>query len=57
MLSKIAKIQTQTACSPTLHGFKSKYNFFKCFVPTWQNHIKSIEDVLRNYFILPITGE
>ena len=43
LLSKNAKTQTQTAYSPNLHGFQSKWNFFNCFIPTWQNHMKSIE--------------
>ena len=40
-----------------INHFKSKYNFFNHTIPTVQNHVKIIEDVLRNYFIPAIIGE
>ena len=51
LLSKIAEIQPQAAYSANIHGFKNKYNFFNRIILTMQNHMKIIEDVLRNYFI------
>ena len=56
LLSKIAEIQPQTAYSTYIHGFKSKYNFFNRTIPTMQNHMKIIEDVLRNHFIPAVIG-
>ena len=56
LLSKIAGIQPQAAYSTHKHGFKSKYIFFNCTIPTTQNHMKIIEDVLRNHFIPAIIG-
>ena len=57
LLSKIAEIQHQAAYSAYIHGFKSKYNVFNHTIPTMQNYMKVIEDVLRNHFILAIIAE
>ena len=57
LLSKSAGIQPQAAYSAYIHGFKSKYNFFICTIPTMQNHMKIIGDVLRNHFISALSGE
>ena len=47
LLLKIAEIQLQAAYSANIHGFKSKYNFFDRTIPTTQNHMKIIKDILR----------
>ena len=49
--------QPQAAHYAYIHGLKSKCNVFNYFIPTVQNHVKIIEDVLRNHFIPAIIGE
>ena len=56
-LSKIAEIQPHAAYSAYINDFKSQYNFFNRTFPTMQNHMKIINDVLRNNFIPIIIGE
>ena len=56
-LTRIAEIQPQAAYSASIHGFKNKYNFFNRTILSIQNHMKVIEEVLRNQFILAIIGE
>ena len=57
LLSKIADIQPQATYFVYIHGFKCKYNFFYRTISSMQNHMKIIEDVLRNHFIPAIIGE
>ena len=57
LLSKIAEIKPQSAYSAYIHIFKSKYNLFNCTAPTMKNHMKILEDVLRNHFIPGITSK
>ena len=57
LLSKIMGIKPQAAYFVYINCLKSKYNFFNRTIPTIQNHMKSIEDVLRNHFIPTIIGE
>ena len=57
LFSKIAEIQPQAAYSAYIHDFKSKYKFFNRTIPTMHNHMKIIEDVLRNHLIPAIIGE
>ena len=54
---KITKVQPQSAYYANIHAFKSKYNFYDSTIPTMQNHMKRIEDVLRNHFIPVIISE
>ena len=54
---KITKVQPQSAYYAYIHAFKSKYNFYDFTIPTMQNHMKNIEDVLRNHFIPVIISE
>ena len=57
LLSKISEIQPQAAYYAYINGLKSKCNVFNYFIPAVQNHVKIVEDVLRNHFILAIIGE
>ena len=50
-------MQPQAAYSAYIHGFKCKYNFFNRTIPTMQNQMKIIEDVLINHFNPAIVGE
>ena len=57
LLLKIAEIQPEAAYYAYICGLKSKCKVFNCFIPAVQNHVKIIEDVLRNHFIPPIIGK
>ena len=57
LLSKISEIQPQAAYYAYINGLKSKCNVFNYFIPAVQNHVKIVEDVLRNHFIFAIIGE
>ena len=52
LLSTIAEIQPQAAYLTFVSGFRSRFNYFTRTVPEISHHLVSLEETLRNRFII-----